>query len=56
MNKHLGSLHVGEMVAITDTNLFEALLYGKVKSKLIVWLSFEWKTISLFSLHGINTT
>lgn len=27
MNKHLESLHVGEVIAITDsTNLFEALL------------------------------
>lgn len=57
MNKHLESLPVGEMIAITDTNLFEVLLYGMIKSKLIVvWLSFEWKTVSLVSLHGINTT
>lgn len=34
MNKHLESLHVGEVVAMTEsTNLFESLLHGKMKSK-----------------------
>lgn len=34
MNKHLESLRVGEVIAITESaNLFETLLYGKIKSK-----------------------
>ena len=46
MNKHLESLHVGEVIAITErTNLSETILAsnksnGKVKLKFIVWVPF----------------
>lgn len=41
MNKHLESLHVGEVIAITEsTNLFETLLYGKIKSKVHSLVAF----------------
>lgn len=34
MNKHLESLHVGEVIAKTEsTNLFEPLLHGEIKRK-----------------------
>lgn len=34
MDKHLESLHVGEVIAKTEnTNLLEPLLHGKIKSK-----------------------
>lgn len=55
MNKHLESLHVGEVIAITETtNLFETLYMGRLEVKFIVWLPFEWKPLSLFSFYGLN--
>lgn len=55
MNKHLETLHVGEVIAITETtNLFETLYMGRLEVKFIVWLPFEWKPLSLFSFYGLN--
>ena len=62
MNKHLESLHVGEVIAITErTNLSETISAsnksnGKVKLKFVVWVPFEnivKKPISLFSLYAL---
>lgn len=57
MNKHLESLHVGEVVAMTEsTNLFESLLHGKMKSKVhrlvAFWIHYE-KTISHLFSHFV---
>lgn len=41
MNKPLESLHVGKVIAVTDsTHLFEALLHGKIKNKVRSFAAF----------------